>query len=161
MFTCAKDNSPQVWYTSNGERLGSFEGHQGAINECDVSCTFSLCVSSSPFLWMSSYQPALASDLVHPCFHSPTCMFSPFHLNLSPLIHIFIYSVDSKKLLTGSGDMTMRLWDVVSLSLFLFQCLCSFNFFSSIGNDVHRNLNTRWTTDRPIIRHVDSVTFPI
>lgn len=57
LFTCGKDSAPQVWYTDNGERLGTFEGHKGAINECDVS-------------------------------------------------------FDSKRLLTGSGDMTMKLWDV-------------------------------------------------
>lgn len=59
LFTCAKDNSPQVWYSSNGERLGSYDGHEGAIYSCDVS-------------------------------------------------------YDSKRFISGSGDMTARLWNTYS-----------------------------------------------
>ena len=57
LFTAAKDKSPQVWFTHNGERLGTFEGHSGAV----------------------------------------------FHMDVS---------FDSKYLLTASGDMTARYWDV-------------------------------------------------
>ena len=31
LFSCAKDASPNVWYSLNGERLGSFKGHGGAV----------------------------------------------------------------------------------------------------------------------------------
>ncbi|KAI7690378.1 Eukaryotic translation initiation factor 3 subunit I [Sarcoptes scabiei] len=31
LFTASKDNTPNVWYTANGERLGSFDGHNGAV----------------------------------------------------------------------------------------------------------------------------------
>jgi translation initiation factor 3 subunit I len=34
--TCAKDNKPQLWFTDNGERLGTFNGHQGSVWECDI-----------------------------------------------------------------------------------------------------------------------------
>ncbi|KAI3659118.1 hypothetical protein MP638_001985 [Amoeboaphelidium occidentale] len=39
LFTAARDKSPNVWFSHNGERLGSFDGHNGAI--------FSLCISAS------------------------------------------------------------------------------------------------------------------
>ena len=37
LFSVAKDKVISVWYTSNGERLGTYEGHQGAIWTIDVS----------------------------------------------------------------------------------------------------------------------------
>ena len=37
LFTCAKDNKPNVWWVENGERLGTFNGHQGSVYNCDIS----------------------------------------------------------------------------------------------------------------------------
>lgn len=37
LYTCAKDQSPNVWYSLNGERLGSLNGHQGAVWCIDVN----------------------------------------------------------------------------------------------------------------------------
>jgi translation initiation factor 3 subunit I len=31
LFSSAKDNRPTVWYTINGERLGTYNGHTGAV----------------------------------------------------------------------------------------------------------------------------------
>jgi len=31
LFSCAKDKNPNVWYSINGERLGTYDGHQGAV----------------------------------------------------------------------------------------------------------------------------------
>jgi len=36
IFSCAKDNQPNVWYSLNGERLGTFNGHNGAVWCIDV-----------------------------------------------------------------------------------------------------------------------------
>lgn len=37
LFSCAKDNTPTVWFADNGERLGTYKGHNGAVWCCDVS----------------------------------------------------------------------------------------------------------------------------
>jgi translation initiation factor 3 subunit I len=37
LFSVAKDSKPTVWYSSNGERLGTFNGHNGAIWCIDIS----------------------------------------------------------------------------------------------------------------------------
>ena len=39
LFSVAKDSQPSVWFSHNGERLGTFNGHSGAIWDLDVSCT--------------------------------------------------------------------------------------------------------------------------
>ncbi|WCJ33711.1 Eukaryotic translation initiation factor 3 subunit I [Euphorbia peplus] len=37
LFSCAKDHTPTVWFADNGERLGTYRGHNGAVWSCDVS----------------------------------------------------------------------------------------------------------------------------
>jgi len=37
LFSCSKDNAPNVWYSLNGERLGSYNGHTGAVWCVDVN----------------------------------------------------------------------------------------------------------------------------
>lgn len=36
IFSCAKDSTPNVWFSLNGERLGSYRGHNGAVWCIDV-----------------------------------------------------------------------------------------------------------------------------
>ena len=36
LFSCAKDRHPNVWYSVNGERLGTYDGHGGAVWCLDV-----------------------------------------------------------------------------------------------------------------------------
>ncbi|CAK9438670.1 uncharacterized protein LODBEIA_P28940 [Lodderomyces beijingensis] len=45
LFSVAKDNAASIWYSSNGERLGTLEGHQGVIWSIDVNPESSLCVT--------------------------------------------------------------------------------------------------------------------
>jgi translation initiation factor 3 subunit I len=41
LFSVAKDTTPTVWYSLNGERLGTYDGHSGALWCIDISrdCT--------------------------------------------------------------------------------------------------------------------------
>ncbi|KAK9877962.1 hypothetical protein WA026_020180 [Henosepilachna vigintioctopunctata] len=45
LFSSSKDNKPNVWYSLNGERLGTFNGHQGAVWCIDVDWTTSRLIS--------------------------------------------------------------------------------------------------------------------
>jgi len=38
LFSAAKDTKPNVWYSLNGERLGTYNGHGGAVWCIDVDC---------------------------------------------------------------------------------------------------------------------------
>eukprot|EP00002_Diphylleia_rotans_P010063 TRINITY_DN2045_c0_g1_i1.p1 TRINITY_DN2045_c0_g1~~TRINITY_DN2045_c0_g1_i1.p1 ORF type:complete len:326 (+),score=70.16 TRINITY_DN2045_c0_g1_i1:61-1038(+) len=37
IFTSARDNEPNVWYSETGKRLGTYIGHQGAVLNLDVT----------------------------------------------------------------------------------------------------------------------------
>lgn len=48
LFSCArKDKKPVVWYADNGERLGTYTGHEGAVWDCDVDFTSTLFLTAS------------------------------------------------------------------------------------------------------------------
>jgi len=47
LFSCSKDVVINVWYTHNGERLGTYEGHNGAVWTIDVDPTTKFFVSGS------------------------------------------------------------------------------------------------------------------
>lgn len=38
VFTAAKDQIPTLWYAESGERIGTYQGHQGAVWDLSVSC---------------------------------------------------------------------------------------------------------------------------
>ena len=38
LFSVAKDTKPTVWFSGNGERLGTYNGHGGAVWCVDVNC---------------------------------------------------------------------------------------------------------------------------
>ena len=38
LFTAAKDNQPSVWNADNGERIGTYNGHNGTVWCLDVNC---------------------------------------------------------------------------------------------------------------------------
>ncbi|RAL37900.1 hypothetical protein DM860_000594 [Cuscuta australis] len=47
LFSCAKDHNPTVWFADNGERLGTYRGHNGAVWSCDVSRDSTTVITAS------------------------------------------------------------------------------------------------------------------
>ena len=48
IFTVSKDSKPCVWFSSDGEKLGTFDGHSGAIWDLDISsCSTKLLTGSA------------------------------------------------------------------------------------------------------------------
>lgn len=47
LFSVSKDSSASIWYSSNGERLGTLEGHMGTIWSIDVDSESNLCATGS------------------------------------------------------------------------------------------------------------------
>lgn len=82
LFTCSKDSVINVWYSHNGERLGTYEGHNGSVWTVDVDCEF---------------------RLVHTCANSS--IFMLIHIEI-------LAPAQSRFIVTGAADNTMRLWNV-------------------------------------------------
>jgi WD40 repeat protein len=47
LVTCSRDDTPNLWYSANGERLGTFAGHQGSVWDCDISWDSTRLVTAS------------------------------------------------------------------------------------------------------------------
>jgi len=48
LFSCArKDKSPTAWYSDNGERIGTYEGHEGLIWDLDVNWYSTMLLTAS------------------------------------------------------------------------------------------------------------------
>ncbi|KAJ3918571.1 WD40 repeat-like protein [Lentinula edodes] len=47
LFSCSKDHVINVWYTHNGERLGTYDGHNGTVWTVDVDSESMYMVSGS------------------------------------------------------------------------------------------------------------------
>ena len=47
LFSASKDKKPNVWYSLNGERLGTFNGHNGSVWCIDVNWDTSKFMSGS------------------------------------------------------------------------------------------------------------------
>lgn len=47
LFSASKDPKPNVWFSLNGERLGTFNGHQGAIWCIDPDWTTTKLITGS------------------------------------------------------------------------------------------------------------------
>ena len=75
LFTCGKDHKPNVWYAENGERLGTYNGHNGAVFDCDVNCQRS-----------STSHTTAASPTTHHSSHHPPLLIPPPFSPLPPLL---------------------------------------------------------------------------
>eukprot|EP00177_Eucheuma_denticulatum_P007948 GFKZ01014466.1.p1 GENE.GFKZ01014466.1~~GFKZ01014466.1.p1 ORF type:complete len:328 (+),score=38.54 GFKZ01014466.1:180-1163(+) len=57
LFTTAMDKAPTVWRASNGERIGTFKGHNGAVRDIDITWDTTRIVTGSmdqsAILWVA------------------------------------------------------------------------------------------------------------
>lgn len=64
LFSAAKDTTPNVWYSHNGELLGSFQGHTGSVWAIDVNEKSDLFITgagdNTARLWNVQYGKELA-----------------------------------------------------------------------------------------------------
>jgi translation initiation factor 3 subunit I len=47
LFSVSKDHIPSVWFSHNGERLGTYHGHQGAVWTIDCTSTTTLLATGA------------------------------------------------------------------------------------------------------------------
>lgn len=47
LFSCAKDGIVTLWYSDDGLRLGTYQGHSGAIYQCDITYDSEFLITAS------------------------------------------------------------------------------------------------------------------
>lgn len=104
LFSASKDKAVNVWYTSNGERLGTFggagtSGHNGAVWTLACDCE-SEGTAFSPY----GLLPRLRQE------PSSSPLYEIWRIGLG--LALMATAAQSRFLLTGSADNTMKLWDV-------------------------------------------------
>lgn len=60
LFTAAKDHRPCLWYAENGERIGTYDGHNGTVWCIDCNCESTSC-SPRPVPHVPKHRPQLAA----------------------------------------------------------------------------------------------------
>ena len=63
LFTASKDEKPTCWLTSDGTRVGTYDGHRGSIFDIAISCAF---VWPLPIHLHLRLSPTLACVSPHP-----------------------------------------------------------------------------------------------
>ena len=96
LVTCAKDHTPNLWYSDDGERIGTYSGHNGAVWTCDITGAWRgghdacSCCAAAAALRRRRADSRFAFGALPVC----SC------------------AADSLTLVTASADTTAKLWDV-------------------------------------------------
>jgi len=91
LFSSAKDNNPCVWFAENGERLGTYDGHNGVIWHIDVSWDNSLFLSGSGDNFCKLWDTQTGK-----CRHSLSGSTSIRRVGFSYSGNLFFYSTDRR-----------------------------------------------------------------
>ncbi|XP_066310794.1 eukaryotic translation initiation factor 3 subunit I-like [Miscanthus floridulus] len=71
LFSCAKDHTPTVWYADNGDRLGTYRGHNGAVWTCDVSRDSARLITASADQTAKLWEVSTGKELFSFRFDAP------------------------------------------------------------------------------------------
>ncbi|XP_020585330.1 eukaryotic translation initiation factor 3 subunit I-like, partial [Phalaenopsis equestris] len=139
LFSCAKDHNPTVWFADNGERLGTYRGHNGAVWCCDVShlCFIMFCLIEigdsiltikgpqgriNRAVWGPLNKTIISAgeDTFVRIWDSETGQLlkeSDKETGHQKTISSLVKSADGSHFLTGSLDKSAKLWDSRTLTL--------------------------------------------
>ena len=65
LFTCSKDNKPTLWYSESGERVGTYEGHNGTVWGCDVTYDSKYLLTASADMTCKMWDVKTGVELWH------------------------------------------------------------------------------------------------
>jgi translation initiation factor 3 subunit I len=64
LFSCSKDHIINVWFSHNGERLGTYNGHNGTVWTIDVDCKYFRAALEYPIVHSAYRLPAQSKFMV-------------------------------------------------------------------------------------------------
>jgi translation initiation factor 3 subunit I len=71
LFSAARDSTPNVWFSHNGERLGTYAGHNGAVFSLDVNFNSTRLITASADLTAKLWDVETGKELFNFDFESP------------------------------------------------------------------------------------------
>lgn len=71
LFSCSKANFPCLWYSTTGERIGTYNGHNGAVWGCDVDYDSRFLVTASADMSSKLWDVETGKELHHINYKSP------------------------------------------------------------------------------------------
>ncbi|CAD6221053.1 unnamed protein product [Miscanthus lutarioriparius] len=113
LFSCAKDHTPTVWYADNGDRLGTYRGHNGAVWTCDVSRDSARLITGSADqtakLWeVSTGRSSSASASTRPPETEESALVIT---GIKGRINRAVWGPLNRTIITAGEDATIRIWD--------------------------------------------------
>lgn len=106
LFTCAKDHHPTVWNGETGERIGTYNGHNGAVWSCDVTRDTKRLVTASADMTMILWEAEGGQKLYQHSFDGPAryTEFSLGEREIMVTVDAFMGSDANIQVLTVSDD---------------------------------------------------------
>ncbi|KAB2017427.1 hypothetical protein E1A91_D08G163400v1 [Gossypium mustelinum] len=99
LFSCAKDHTPTVWFADNGERLGTYRGHNGAVWSCDVSRDSMRLITGSADQTVKLWNVQTGAQLYTFNFGSPA------------RINRAVWGPLNRTIVSVGEDAVIRIWD--------------------------------------------------
>ena len=115
LFTASKHNLPNVWWSINGERLGTYNGHNGAVWDMAVSSDSTKLITAS----------ADQSCIVWDC-ETGKCIL--FRLLISYLIGLFVAPVDQLQLMKYFEHLELKILVLILYSAVYVHNTINLNF---------------------------------
>lgn len=118
LFTTSMDKAPTCWRSSNGERLGTYIGHNGAVRDIDITYNTDRVITGSADSYAILWQAGTGEPLFKWKFESPVraVAFSPGDhyvaiataMLMGQSSEVFIYKLDQNpELLSSEPEVTL------------------------------------------------------
>ncbi|KAE9603312.1 putative transcription factor WD40-like family [Lupinus albus] len=105
LFSCSKDHNPTVWFADNGERLGTYRGHNGAVWCCDVSGDSGRLITGSADQTVKLWS-RIAGDPADQTGESVLVIKGPHGR-----INRAVWGPLNRTIISGGEDAVIRIWD--------------------------------------------------
>ncbi|KAK4969281.1 translation initiation factor eIF3 subunit, partial [Elasticomyces elasticus] len=121
IFSVSKDHTPCVWYSHNGERLGTYKGHNGALWTLDTNPTTSLLATGGADntirLWevrtgrlLKTYEFGTAIKRVE-FNENGDLLLGVTEKRAGQLSTVVVYEIDERELLDSEGGAVVEQGD--------------------------------------------------
>lgn len=119
LISCAKNLYPCLWFADDGTRIGTYEGHNGAVWTCDISMDSSRLITASADQTLRIWDLPTGKELFQVKVNEPcrACALSvgekmlafttDSFMGVAPQIHILDVDLHADEITTGKPRLTI------------------------------------------------------